>query len=58
MWIINSTDLINTIIKDIYDDFEFIEIHQENIEKFLYKFRKTDFNLEFNENIIDEIYAH
>lgn len=56
MWIVNSTDPIQTIIGSVYEDFEFIEIAQENILQFLVNFRKTNFDEVTN--VVDEIYAH
>lgn len=61
MWIVNSTDSIQTILGSMYDDFEFVEITQEQIPKYLKYFRKTNFDEESNiidKVIIDEVYAH
>ena len=56
LWILNSTDSLQTIIGSIYDDFDFVEITQEQIPTYLKYFRKTNFDEETN--VIDEVYVH
>ena len=56
MWIVNSTDPLVNIIGSLYEDFEFVEVSQENLAKFMVDFRKTNFDEPTN--VIDELYAH
>ncbi len=56
LWIVNSTDPLNVVFKDMVEDFEFTEVSQEDIPSFLSKFRKT--NYDEATNVIDELYAH
>ena len=56
MWIVNSTDPLVNIIGSLYEDFEFVEVSQENLAKFMVDFRKTNFDE--STNVIDELYAH
>ena len=56
MWIVNSTDPLINIIGSLYDDFDFVEVSQENVGQFMADFRKTNFDEPTN--VIEELYAH
>lgn len=56
LWIVNSTDPLNVVFKDMSEDFDFNEVKQEDIPVFLTNFRKT--NYDELTNVIDELYAH
>lgn len=56
LWIVNSTDSLQSIIGSIYEDFTFTEITKADTENFLINFRKTNFDI--SPDIIDESYVH
>lgn len=56
LWIVNSTEPLENIIGTLYEDFEFVEVSNEDINDFYVNFRKTDFDKE--NNIINELYVH
>lgn len=56
MWIVNSTDPLVNIIGSLYEDFDFVEVSQENLAQFMVDFRKTNFDEPTN--VVDELYAH
>ncbi len=56
MWIVNSTDPLSIVFKDMSEDFDFQEVPNDQIKEFLTNFRKTDYDQETK--VIDESYAH
>ena len=54
LWILNSNESFKDIIGDIYDDFEFTEINENNIKDFLNNFKK----IEIDDDLVNEIYLH
>ena len=51
-WIVNTTEPIKNIIGSLYDDFEFVEISSDNLQKNIIKESKD------NENCLIEKYVH
>lgn len=56
LWIVNSSDPLKNIIGSLYNDFDFEEVTNDNINEFYINFRKTNFEEE--NNVITELYVH
>jgi hypothetical protein len=56
-WIVNSNDDIKTILGSVYDDYDFIVVHDEEpIAKLLKKIEKNED--ENDDALVGEVYVH
>lgn len=57
MWILNSNEPLKSVLGEMYQDFDFVEISGlDQVSNFLIQFRKSNKNVETN--LVDEQYLH